>query len=111
MHVHLITIEISVVGGRHRQVETEGGVGHDANAVPHHRHFVERWLAIENDKVAVLEMTFDLVSELEMSVTRLLHKTKIETLPVITDDILGSWVLCWSVANEFLHSISGVRLR
>eukprot|EP00967_Tisochrysis_lutea_P106952 scaffold164447_cov19-Tisochrysis_lutea.AAC.1 len=60
MHVHLITVEVGVVGRGDRQVEAESGVGQDAHAVAHHTHFVQRGLTVEEHQVSVMQVALHL---------------------------------------------------
>lgn len=54
VHVHFVTVEISVVGCTHRQVQTESVVGQNSDSVAHHTHSVESWLSVEKHIVPVL---------------------------------------------------------
>ena len=47
VHVHLITVEIGVIGRADGQVQPEGVVGKDSHAMAHHTHSVESWLTVE----------------------------------------------------------------
>ena len=58
VHVHLVAIEVSIVGGADRQVESEGVVGQDADSVTHHTHSVEGGLSVEQNVVSVLQSPF-----------------------------------------------------
>ena len=53
VEVHLVTVEVSVVGRTHSEVEPEGLAFHDAHLVHHHGHPVQRWLPVEDGDVAV----------------------------------------------------------
>ncbi len=55
VHVHLVAVEVGVVGRADGQVEPEGRVGQDPHAVAHHGHPVQRGLPVEEHVVAVLE--------------------------------------------------------
>ena len=57
MHVHLVPVEVCVVGGADRQVETESVVGEDLDSMAHHAHPVQGGLTVEENEVSVLEHT------------------------------------------------------
>jgi len=64
VQVHLVAVEVRVVRRTDGEVETERLVGHDADLVGHHRHPVQRGLPVEQHDVAVDELPFDRVSDL-----------------------------------------------
>ena len=53
VQVHLVAIEIGVVGRADAQVQPEGLPWHDAHGVGHHGHAVQRRLPVEQHDVAV----------------------------------------------------------
>lgn len=55
MHVHLIAIEVSIVGRADRQVESEGVVGEYSYTMGHHAHPMEGRLAVEEHVIAVFK--------------------------------------------------------
>lgn len=59
VHVHLIAVEVSIVGRADREVESEGVVGKDPNAVGHHTHPVQGRLTVEQHVVSVFEGALD----------------------------------------------------
>ena len=112
MHVHLITIEIGVVWRRYRQVEPERGVREDADTVTHHGHFMQRWLTVEDDHVAIHHVPFYDVSRLQMAVPVRPQKPEIEPGPVISDNVLGPRLSRWRVRPvfyELAHLLDVVR--
>ena len=62
MHVHLVTIKISIVGTSSRHVETKGRVRQNHHAMRHHRSLVEGRLTIEQHNVAVDQVAVDHVA-------------------------------------------------
>src|SRR4029077_19485059 len=56
VEVHLVAVEVSVVGRADRRVEPERPIGKHADAVRHDRHPVEGRLPVEEDNVAVHEV-------------------------------------------------------
>lgn len=59
VHVHLIAVEIGIVGRTHRQIQSEGIVGEYSNSMTHHAHPVECGLPVENDIISILETPLD----------------------------------------------------
>lgn len=55
MHIHFITVEISIVGSTDRQVEPEGIVRKNSNPMTHHTHSMESRLSIEEDEISILK--------------------------------------------------------
>jgi hypothetical protein len=53
MQVHLVTVEVRVVGRADALVEAEGSVLEDLCAVRHDRQTMKRRLTVEKDDVAV----------------------------------------------------------
>lgn len=64
MHVHLIAIEVGVIGGRDRQIQTESLEIQNTDAVAHHGHFMQGGLSVEDYIVVVLQMPFNRVPDL-----------------------------------------------
>lgn len=62
VHVHLVSVEVGVVGRGDAKIQAERLVTHHANPVGHHTHLVERGLTIEDDNIAVIDVTLDSVS-------------------------------------------------
>ena len=63
VQVHLVAVEVSVVGGADALVEPEGPVFEDLRPVRHDREPVQRRLPVEQDDVAVDHVTLDNVAE------------------------------------------------
>lgn len=62
MHVHLISVEVSVVRGGNGQVQAESRIGKHLDSVTHQRHLMEGRLTIENDIIIVSQVTLNLVA-------------------------------------------------
>ena len=90
MHVHLVAVEIGVVRRRHRDVHSKGAVRHDAHPVAHDGHLVQGRLTVEQHAVAVDHVPLHLVPVLEPLVALALHEPKVQSLPVLADDVLGA---------------------
>jgi hypothetical protein len=56
MQVHLVSIKIGVIWIADALVQTECSPRSDFDVVTHDAEFVKRWLSIEKNNVAVLEM-------------------------------------------------------
>lgn len=69
-----------------REIEAKGRIRHDLDAMAHHRHLVERRLAIEDDDVAVLEVPLDAVAVLEVHVAGRLE-AQVEARAVVANDV------------------------
>mmetsp|Transcript_14393 Transcript_14393/g.39001 ORF Transcript_14393/g.39001 Transcript_14393/m.39001 type:complete len:244 (-) Transcript_14393:836-1567(-) len=102
MHVHLITVEVGVVGRGDRQVEAESGVGQDAHAVAHHTHFVQRGLTVEEHQVSVMQVALHLVSKLQPLVLPSLHELQVDAAPILTDDELCA-CFAWGRVGTIVH--------
>jgi len=105
MHVHFITIKVSIVRGCTGQIQSEGGKRHDANLVTHHAHLVQRGLTIEDDDVAILDVSFHFVAIFQVKVARLANETKVQTLPVVPDDVLRARMLVRAVPDQLVHPV------
>ena len=60
VQVHLVPVEVGVVGRGVAQVHAEGGPREDLHLVAHHTHLVEGGLTVEHNKVAVSDVTLNL---------------------------------------------------
>ena len=68
MQVHLVAVEVGVVGTGVAQVHSEGRPGQDLDLVAHHTHLVERRLPVEDDEIAVADVTLHSVAALQMEI-------------------------------------------
>mmetsp|Transcript_11745 Transcript_11745/g.47415 ORF Transcript_11745/g.47415 Transcript_11745/m.47415 type:complete len:693 (-) Transcript_11745:659-2737(-) len=106
VEVHLVTVEIGVVGRRHREVEAEGGEGHNLDPVSHHGHLVQRRLSVEDNDVSVLHVPLHLVAVLQVDVRRLLDVTQVAARALVRDDVLGAGVIRRAVADQLVHAVA-----
>ena len=60
MHIHFISIKISIIRWRDWQVQSKCWVWHDFNLVPHDRHLMYTRLLIEKNKVSIIQMSHHL---------------------------------------------------
>ena len=58
MHVHLVTIEVGVVGRTDRGMESKGPIWKNLHIVGHDRHSVKRRLSVEYYDVTVRDVSF-----------------------------------------------------
>ena len=65
VHVHLIAIEVGVVGRADGRVEPERPAFHHLDAVGHDAHPVQRGLTVEEHHIVVAELAFDRVAGLD----------------------------------------------
>jgi len=68
MHVHLISVEVSIVRSSHREIQPESTEGKHFHTMSHERHLMEGGLTVEDHIVIVLEMSLDLVAGLDVLV-------------------------------------------
>jgi poly-beta-hydroxyalkanoate depolymerase len=91
VHVHLVSVEVSVVGCSDTQVEAECLVVKNFNAMTHHRHLMQRRLSVKDYVIIILEMAFNYVVVLKMSVSPVLENRKIDETSICPLDELCSW--------------------
>ena len=71
--------------------------------MPHHGHFVERRLAVENDKILVADVSLYFISALEMKIGRFGMEPQINSVTILSDDVLCTRVLRVTTLDELLH--------
>jgi hypothetical protein len=108
VQVHFVTVEIGVVGRGDGEVHAEGGVRHNSHSVTHHGFLVKRWLAVEDDVVAIYDVTLHLPTELKLNVLRSLVVPEVDTLTGVADDVLGTWMLIRTIAHQLVHLVDVV---
>ena len=64
MEVHLVPVEVCIVGAGVAEVHPEGGPGQDLHSVAHHTHLVEGGLSVEDHQVPVPHVSLHLVAAL-----------------------------------------------
>ena len=77
----------------------ESGPGQDLDPMTHHTHFMESRLSVEHNTVVVLHVPLDLVADLKMEVTSFWMVTQINSIPVVSNNVFGSWVLVSSTTD------------
>ena len=70
----------------------------------HHRHFVKSRLSVEYNNIVVNNVPFDFVAKLEMEIAWLRVKSQINSITIVTNDVLCARVLRRSSGNELLQS-------
>jgi hypothetical protein len=104
MHIHLITVEVSIVWWSDRQVQPESWVGHNFDAMPHDRHFMKTWLPIEKNKIPIIEMPLHLG---ESKMSQNINFTKAATSIVSSSyNHSESWYLPCNQAPDADHCFS-----
>ena len=65
----------------------------------HHTHFMQGRLSVENDQVSISDVSLHPVATLQVKITTLGMVSQVNSLPCISDDILGSWILAvtWKI--------------
>lgn len=86
------------------EVESERAPREDAHFVSHHTHLVQRWLSVEDDRVAVDDVSLHFVADLEMQIARLLDVSQINDTTVVANDGLGAGVDVGSVLDQLAHA-------
>ena len=87
------------------EIEPEGGPGQHLHFVTHHRHFVQRWLTVKDDKVVVLHVSLYLVPDLKVKVARLGMVSQVDPVAIVTDNVFGSWILIGSSSYQLAKSV------
>ena len=72
MQVHLVAVEVGIVGSRGYERETERVPGHEPHAVGLHSVHVERRLSVEDNDVVVLQEALDDVADTQHELVALL---------------------------------------
>mmetsp|Transcript_15235 Transcript_15235/g.35012 ORF Transcript_15235/g.35012 Transcript_15235/m.35012 type:complete len:225 (+) Transcript_15235:3832-4506(+) len=103
VQIHLVAIEVGIVRRGDGQVHAKRRVGHDAHAVRHDGHFVQRRLPIEHDNVAVLDVPLHTVAVLQ----RLLRVRlpQVQPQPVLANDVSSARKVDRAVLNELLQLV------
>mmetsp|Transcript_11451 Transcript_11451/g.22494 ORF Transcript_11451/g.22494 Transcript_11451/m.22494 type:complete len:848 (-) Transcript_11451:1065-3608(-) len=104
VQVHLITIKISVVRGRHTKVHAESGPVHDTDTMSHDTHLVQRWLTVEEHNIIVGKVTFHNPSSLEHNVIRV-AVTQIHFQTLIVDNVACTGVLVRTILDKSFEAL------
>ncbi|GIX63994.1 CDP-glycerol:poly(glycerophosphate) glycerophosphotransferase, putative [Babesia caballi] len=90
VQVHLVTVEVRIVGRGNREVQPEGREGQYLASVTHDTHFVQRGLTVKENEVTVLKVTLNSVAVFELEVTRTLDVPQVKAGAVVANDKLGA---------------------
>ena len=85
------------------EVQPEGGPREDLDTVPHHAHLVQGGLAVEDDNVVVDDVPLHAVPKLQVEVADLWVVAKVDTVSIVSDDVLGSRVVVGTIVHQLLH--------
>lgn len=99
MHVHLVTIEISVVRSCDGQVESECRKRKHLDSMTHDGHLMQRWLPVEQDIVSILQVSLDLVADFKMHITSVSQKRQINLAFVVPNNVLRARPLSGTVLD------------
>jgi len=106
VHVHLVTVKVSVIRSGRRYVQAERGPRQNLDAMCLHRCLVERGLTVEEDDVTVDEVAVNNVTVVDVNRIRV-HIAETEHILVTLDvDGLGTGVASRSVANVSEESLT-----
>ena len=104
MHVHLVAIEVGVIGRADRRIEPEGLVGHYLHPVGHDGHPVQGWLAVEQDYIAIGKLAVDLPADVDLLCDLLTVLVCDLDPPLVgTGDVIDSRVPVRTAAHKCLH--------
>mmetsp|Transcript_9387 Transcript_9387/g.23364 ORF Transcript_9387/g.23364 Transcript_9387/m.23364 type:complete len:203 (+) Transcript_9387:4275-4883(+) len=109
MQIHLVAVEVSVVGRRHSEVESQRREGHDFDAVPHHGHLVQGWLPIEDDVIAIHHVPLNLPAVLQLDLREVRHISQVQAVTVVAGDESSAWPSHRAVPDVALQQIDVVR--
>ena len=103
VHVHLVAVEVGVVGCRYAEVESESLEGQHLDSVAHQRHLVKRGLPVEYDIVIVPQLPLHDVARIQLSISSVLCVGQVNLPAIVTDDVLCSRPFGGAIAHELLH--------
>ena len=108
MGVHLVAVKVRIVGRRDGYVQAERIVGQHLHAVPHHRHSVERRLAIKEDDVAVHDVAVHHVTHTQNDLLAV-HVAKTDHASVGAHNRLGPGMTLLTVRPHVLNELVHLR--
>jgi len=108
VHVHLVTVKVCVVGTGGGDVETEGRVRQNANAVRHHRRLVERRLTIKQHNVAIHQVAVDNVAVAQINRVGCHVAQTDHALILLEKHGLGARVLLGTICNCLQQAVAVV---
>ena len=109
VHIHFVPIKIGIVRccGIHTQPKRFANV-HRFDTVAHHRHLVQRRLAVEQHRVTCQQMTMHHITDLQglgflfqqMTVIGPCEKLQRQTDPIRFLDNTGTWIIVRAIGNH-----------
>ena len=87
MQVHLVAVEVGVVGRRHRQVHPERRPVQHLDAVAHDGHLVQRRLPVEDDDVVVPQVSLHRVAVLQGQAVLVPDESEVHAHSVVANDV------------------------
>lgn len=105
VHVHFVTVKVSVVWWGYTQVHSKRGVREDLDSMAHDGHLVQWRLSVEHDIVTIFDMPFDFVSNFDVSIWSILESWEVDLSIIVSDDEFGSRPILRTILDEFLHFI------
>ena len=66
MHVHLISIKISIVGTTHTFIKSQGLPGHHFGSMSHDRKTMERWLTVKQEDIVIEYVSLHSIANLKI---------------------------------------------
>ena len=103
VHVHLVAVEVGVVGCRYAEVESESLEGQHLDSVAHQRHLVERGLPVEYDIVSVPQLPLHDVTRIQLSISSVPCVGQINLPAIVTNDVLCPRPFGGAIGHELLH--------
>jgi len=95
VHVHLVAVEIGIVGRRDAEVQAERGERQNPHFVAHHGHLVQRGLPVEQHQVPCLQVPLNCVANLQYPVGCVGEEVEVAPRAIVPDD-----ELCTSLAGR-----------
>lgn len=72
--------------------------------MPHHGHFVQSGLTIEDDDIIISDVSLHFVTKLQMEVAWFGMKLQINPLSIVSDNVFSTWVLVIASPHKLLHA-------
>ena len=91
VQIHLVPVKIRIVWRGATKIESKSLTGQNLGPVAHNGHSVQRRLSVEQDRVAVLQYSFNGVPHLKLYLA--LDGVHVQTGAILTDDVLDPFVL------------------
>ena len=85
------------------KVQSEGGPRQDLDAVAHHAHLVQGGLTVEDYYVVIDDVPLHTIPKLQVEVADLWVVAKVDAISIVSDDVLGSWIMVSTIVHQLLH--------